>query len=235
MMLFELIAASPRRPRLRGMIVLLLTSGVVVTPWIVRNYKVFGTFVPLRSNFGLELWLGNNPEANGKTYSFDWDDPSDSFIRLHPYASGYERDHLMQVGEIRYMQDKFHLAREWIITHPRRFTALTLRRLRLFWLPPTDLWSPSSAARRLKSVVFSVTAIAACANLIRLVLLRNPYCWLWVAALIGPSLVYTITHVDGRYRYPIFGLTILMTCDLALSGIRVCFRFWKFPMTFNAS
>jgi Gpi18-like mannosyltransferase len=32
-----------------------------ITPWTVRNYVVFNKIIPFRSNFGLELWLGNNP------------------------------------------------------------------------------------------------------------------------------------------------------------------------------
>src|SRR5882762_4798041 len=40
---------------------LLFTIGLA--PWTIRNYRVFGKFIVLRSNFGLELWLGNNPNV----------------------------------------------------------------------------------------------------------------------------------------------------------------------------
>ena len=41
-----------------------LATGVAALcclPWTIRNYKVFHRVVPLRSTFGLQLWLGNNP------------------------------------------------------------------------------------------------------------------------------------------------------------------------------
>ena len=46
---------------------LVFTIGLV--PWTIRNYRVFGKFIVLRSNFGLELWLGNNPERYGHDVS----------------------------------------------------------------------------------------------------------------------------------------------------------------------
>ncbi len=42
-------------------VLLLFTIGLA--PWTIRNYCVFGKFIVLRSNFGLELWLGNNPNV----------------------------------------------------------------------------------------------------------------------------------------------------------------------------
>src|SRR5579859_3507306 len=36
-----------------------------VTPWMIRNYEVFGRFVFIRSNFGAELRLGNYEGADG--------------------------------------------------------------------------------------------------------------------------------------------------------------------------
>ncbi len=212
----------------RGLLILIITTFLVISPWIVRNYRVFGHFLPLRSNFGLELWVGNNPAANGKTYPIDRDDPNDPSNLMHPYTSKLQLDRLIQVGEFRYMQERFRLAREWILTHPWRFTALTLRRIRLFWLPPPNLWSQSQSTRMriLKSVFFSISAIAAVGNLFRLHLAKNGYSLLWMSAMIGPSLIYMITHVDPRYRYPIFGLTVLMSCDLGLNGVHACLGAW---------
>jgi 4-amino-4-deoxy-L-arabinose transferase-like glycosyltransferase len=33
---------------------------VVVSPWFIRNYQTFHTFIPFRDNLGLELYVGNN-------------------------------------------------------------------------------------------------------------------------------------------------------------------------------
>ena len=40
-------------------------SCICVAPWLVRNYRTFGQFVFIRSNFGAEVRLGNGPGADG--------------------------------------------------------------------------------------------------------------------------------------------------------------------------
>ena len=41
----------------------------VVAPWTYRNWRVFGEFVPISTNGGVNLWIGNNPNATG-AYSY---------------------------------------------------------------------------------------------------------------------------------------------------------------------
>jgi 4-amino-4-deoxy-L-arabinose transferase-like glycosyltransferase len=52
-----------------------------IAPWSVRNYLVFHQFIPLRSNFGLELWLGNNSSGY---------DTSTAVNVLHPSGNEVE-------------------------------------------------------------------------------------------------------------------------------------------------
>src|SRR6266436_8982698 len=40
-----------------------LAFALTVSPWIIRTQIVFHGKVLFWSNFGLELWLGNNPEV----------------------------------------------------------------------------------------------------------------------------------------------------------------------------
>ena len=43
----------------RKSLLLIATVGIMLTPWIIRNYAVFGKFVPVRSGFGYQLYIGN--------------------------------------------------------------------------------------------------------------------------------------------------------------------------------
>ena len=36
-----------------------------LAPWTWRNWQVFHTFIPIRGNFGAELWVHNGPQDNG--------------------------------------------------------------------------------------------------------------------------------------------------------------------------
>src|SRR5436305_7313095 len=42
-----------------------LVASACLAPWTIRNYSVFGRFVPVCSSGGLSLWVGNNPLATG--------------------------------------------------------------------------------------------------------------------------------------------------------------------------
>jgi 4-amino-4-deoxy-L-arabinose transferase-like glycosyltransferase len=48
---------------------------VTVLPWVWRNYRVSGAFVPVSANGGLNLWQGNHPQADGAAYPLDQVDP----------------------------------------------------------------------------------------------------------------------------------------------------------------
>jgi 4-amino-4-deoxy-L-arabinose transferase-like glycosyltransferase len=38
---------------------------LTISPWLIRNYLVFDEFVFIKSSTGLNLWIGNNPNATG--------------------------------------------------------------------------------------------------------------------------------------------------------------------------
>lgn len=42
-----------------------LVMVVLFVPWSVRNSRVFGTFVAMSTNGGVNLWMGNNPDTTG--------------------------------------------------------------------------------------------------------------------------------------------------------------------------
>ncbi len=53
------------RKQYKQAFIILAMSIVVIMPWAIRNYRVFGEFVPVSTNSGVNLYIGNNPEATG--------------------------------------------------------------------------------------------------------------------------------------------------------------------------
>lgn len=47
----------------RHVLVLILVSVVLMTPWTVRNYLMFHKFIPAGVQLGYNLWVGNSPNA----------------------------------------------------------------------------------------------------------------------------------------------------------------------------
>ena len=54
-----------RRQSWRRVGIALTAAAIVILPWWIRNFLVFGQFVPLTSGSGFALWVGSTPEGNG--------------------------------------------------------------------------------------------------------------------------------------------------------------------------
>ena len=95
---------------------------IVLVPWLARNYLVFHRVVPVRSNFGLELWMGNHPGATGHMQ-----------MDSHPATSQDEFQSYQRAGEFEYFRRKRDVALAFIGAHPGTFARLTVRRIAYFW------------------------------------------------------------------------------------------------------
>jgi hypothetical protein len=173
--------------------VLIFTIGMV--PWTVRNYLVFGKFIALRSNFGLELWLGNNPDV-----------PDTWTPWLHPNDSPEEGEKFKRMGEIAFMAEKQHEAFAFMRTHPAETLQFMFRRFVNTWLgssdSPVDAWSGGplyAKALMAMNYLFSLFALLGALFAYRSKLAAAfPFA---MVLLIFP-LVFYLTHFTARYRFP---------------------------------
>jgi Dolichyl-phosphate-mannose-protein mannosyltransferase len=63
-----LILAWPGVPvgiRFRNAVALFFCAVLILGPWMVRNYNVHETLMPVKSTFWVNVWKGNNPNATG--------------------------------------------------------------------------------------------------------------------------------------------------------------------------
>ena len=71
-LLLPIVLAIPEvvlRHRLRSQLIQIILVGLVMAaclaPWVVRNSRVFGEFVLISTNGGVNTWLGNRPGTSG--------------------------------------------------------------------------------------------------------------------------------------------------------------------------
>jgi 4-amino-4-deoxy-L-arabinose transferase-like glycosyltransferase len=172
---------------------------VFVAPWTARNYLRFHTFIPIRSNFGEELWLGNH---RGVIL------PNDE--TLHPLGNRSELALYRALGESAYVAEKRRAAIAFICSHPQEFLYLTLKRVAFFWSSPdVKLWIPISL------LSFFGLALAVKHDFLEAL----PFA---VALLLFPG-TYYLTHADNWYRDPIEPVMALMFV-FAITGIFPEFR-----------
>jgi len=178
-------------------------------PWTIRNYVIFHKLIPLRSNFGLELWVGNNDSYDETLEIVPAPDPARA--ELHEY---------IRVGETAYMAEKLRAATLFIRTHPRLEAVLWWRRFLAIWTgSETPLKSFAEAETLLVRVVLVTNLLAAIGTVLGMVMLlvrRNIYAFPLAALPLIHPILYYATHPSLRYRHPIDpALAVLVAVGIA--------------------
>lgn len=128
------------RANIIGAGIALALVAMAVVPWTIRNERVLGAFVPLRSNAGLELALANNPAMANSA------DPArtleERLRAIHPTASPAARRAVIRVGEVAYARQRGDEAKAWISAHPAAAAGLWLRHVRQMLLPEQWMSDP---------------------------------------------------------------------------------------------
>jgi hypothetical protein len=65
---------------LRASVALAFGVGLVLSPWIVRNYVTFDHFIPGGSQAGYNVWIGFGPQARGSGNAYDADPVVDTLV-----------------------------------------------------------------------------------------------------------------------------------------------------------
>src|SRR5467141_3249300 len=124
--LIYLLWRLPRRfQQLAGAGLCILIAALVVTPWLARNYAVFGKFVFVRDNLPLEMHMANNDQSTGLWTRSE-----------HPGNQPEAMRRFQELGELRFMEEKQQEVREFMREHPARFVRFSLERVVYFWIGP---------------------------------------------------------------------------------------------------
>lgn len=184
------------RPTLLGIVLIVLC----LLPWGLRNQHELGKFILSRSNFPLELAVGNHDRATGV---FDMA----TIPPVHPHNLPAAASRLADVGEVAYMDEMRNLAFSWITAHPAEFVKLSMRRAWLLFLPNELGRDP--LFNRVKLAVFWGTGLLSIGMLVLLFVLRHPV-MKWIACIGLPLAPYVLTHTSTRYIFPIFFVQVCL-------------------------
>jgi 4-amino-4-deoxy-L-arabinose transferase-like glycosyltransferase len=174
---------------------------LVLGPWLVRNERVFGRFVFLRSNFWFEFHLGNYHDSNGM-----------GFKGFHPGGNPREMKKYAEWGEQQYISWARAQSLQFVHEAPAEFASLTAHRVLWFWDGTPLLYQTSEWWQPWEFWPLSVTGILG----LLLVLTRRPRGWLLLASgvLVYP-LPYYLTYAVSKYRHAIEPTLLLLSCYLA--------------------
>jgi 4-amino-4-deoxy-L-arabinose transferase-like glycosyltransferase len=203
-----MLFGAQRKPAALGKAVL---AGIVffacLAPWAWRNWTVFHAFIPIRGNFGAELYLGNAPDSIG----MPWGTSITSEQDLGEYT---------RLGEVQYVKQRGERAKAYIAAHRKRFFDLSLKRFYFFWagVPhPLDRAPWVEYFRELNYCLFSITGLLGLALALKR---KIPAAALFAWAFLLLPLTYYFITVQARFRHPLEPLIAILTVYLFQSAER---------------
>ena len=174
-----------------GLVLASVIFASCITPWLVRNYRTFGKFVFIRSNFGAELRLGNGPGADGTWMDY-----------LHPTKNVFEMRRYQKLGELAYVAERKREALAYIREDYPRFAGISLMRFIYYWCGAVKA-SEDPVLAFLRISVFLGSSVFAFWGLGRALRRRRPGAWLFFWLILSYPLVYYFVFPHPRYRHPI--------------------------------
>jgi 4-amino-4-deoxy-L-arabinose transferase-like glycosyltransferase len=220
--LLWLLYRLPRRPqRLVGAALCVLTTALVVSPWLVRNYEVFGKFIFVRDNLPLEMYEANNDQSAGLWTRNE-----------HPGNNPEAMRRFQELGELGFMAEKRREVREFIREHPGRFLWFTLERAVYFWIAPPQATIVAGYDLMIsRHTNFLLGAIFAFAGLWLTISNRKRGGFLLACSLLVYPLPYYLVNPFPRYKHPIEPEMILLIVYLFYEARSVQIRWPRMGRT----
>jgi tetratricopeptide (TPR) repeat protein len=199
-----LYGRAPVNRRLRRAAIFVIGAALIVTPITVRNAILGKDFVPLTSNAGLNLFIGNNERSTGayvKPEELDvYEDPEGK--ELAEAALGRE----LKPSEVSaYWRDR---ALDYIKANPRGFASNLLRKTFYFWsvyeVPQIEhlpFEKRYSWLLRIPSPSFGIICPLGILGM-ALALRKRREAWLLLLFILAYSATITVFFVVARYRLP---------------------------------
>jgi 4-amino-4-deoxy-L-arabinose transferase-like glycosyltransferase len=192
--LLWLLYHLPRRPQqFLGAALCVLTAALVVSPWLVRNYQVFGKFILVRDNLPLEMYEANNEQSAGLWTRNE-----------HPGNNPEAMRRFQELGELGFMAEKRQQVREFIREHPGRFLLFTIERAVYFWIAPPQAAIVAGYDLMIsRHTNFLLAAVLAFAGLWLTIRNRKRGAFLLACFLLVYPLPYYLVMPFVRYKHPI--------------------------------
>ena len=164
----------------------------MLAPWMLRNERVFHAFIPMRGNFGAELYLGNGPGATGFLMEYN-----------HPYQSPNQLKLYAAMGEVRYVTMRGDAAKRVIAADPWLFVRNTLKRLDFFWFSVPHDQQKHEAGEWVRVEDYAFLSVAGLLGLALALKRRMPAAGLWAWAFVLLPLPYYAVTAHARFRHPL--------------------------------
>lgn len=199
------VGSAVRGVVLAGVVVVLL-----VAPWVWRNWRVFGAWVPTRGNLGAELYESTRESNNG----FPWG------ATLPMAETAPEMVRYACEGEVRYSREQGARAKEEMRAHPGRTRRWMLERVYFFWASVPHPLERKPWVEYTREANFGLLSLTGWLGVLLAVRRRVPGAWMFLGVFVVQPLVYYAVTVQARFRHPLEPIICVVTVWLFQSAER---------------
>jgi Dolichyl-phosphate-mannose-protein mannosyltransferase len=188
----------------------------VISPWMLRNYAVFGKIVPIVSRPWFEIWRGNNLYATGCEWKENTSERCSVLADTALYADLTRKfdalpyDNTFEIRANALLQQE---AQTFVRTHPAETLVLAGKKMLFLWIH--DLYNPQS-----RNVVYIFSMLT-----VSILIWCGFYALLWqhraglldgavllyAAYLLFYTAIFMLTFVLPRYRIYVFSGALPLT------------------------
>jgi hypothetical protein len=192
-----------------------LLCSACIAPWIWRNWLVFHTFIPMRPNFGAELYASSLESNNG----FPWG----AAVSIYPATPDQQR--YRAIGEIAFCRERGEMAKAIFRANPGRFAQYTRKRIYFFWIGVPHPIEKSFLTEAFRELNYSFLSLCGLLGLALAIQRRIPGAALYACAFLLLPTVYYFVTVQARFRSPLEPLICILGVYLFQSADRS--RLWS--------
>ena len=187
-----------------------LLFAALLAPWMVRNIRVFHAFVPLRANFGAELYMAAAPITNG----FPWGNT------IPITAASPELQRYARMGEVAYSRTQGERGKALIKADPGLFARQVLLRVQFYWFSVPHAYTHGVLDEALRELDFSFLSVAGFLGLALSLRRRVLGAKLFAMAFAVLPLTYYLITVQARFRHPLEPIITILSVYLFQSADR---------------
>jgi 4-amino-4-deoxy-L-arabinose transferase-like glycosyltransferase len=210
-LLWILYRSQNRSRQFAGLCLCLATAVVVITPWLIRNYEIFGKFVFIRDNLPLELHMANNGHSEGLWTRNE-----------HPGNDPQAMREFQEAGEAHFMEQKRVEFRRFLLDHPGTFAWFSAQRAAYFWIAPPSFTNFKGYDLEIsRHMNFFLGAAFAFVGLWLTLRRRVIGGFLLACCMIIYPLPYYMVNAFPRYKHPIEPVMTLLVVYLMIESKRI--------------
>jgi hypothetical protein len=202
--LWVLFGAKNRAVAFRGAVLSSIVFFACLTPWAIRNWRVFHAFIPIRGNLGAELYAGNGPGSTG----FPWGGTL-PIVDGGPKIAVYRN-----MGEVHYVKMRGDMAKAYIRAHPLHFAKISLKRVYFYWIGVPHPTQAHPAGEFIREINFAFLSFSGLFGLWLSWRRRIPASGLFIWAFLLLPVSYYFVTPGARFRHPLEPLIAVLSVFL---------------------